>query len=57
MTSLAASNPVARRDEGSAGGNDVPRDLLLCWWILPVFYALFGLIFVVLTRVMPPPPT
>jgi hypothetical protein len=30
-------------------------DLRICWWLFPVFYALFGLIFVVLTRVMPPP--
>ncbi len=30
-------------------------DLWICWWSLPVFYGLFGFIFVVLTRVMPPP--
>ena len=30
-------------------------DLRICWWILPVFYTLFGVIFVVFTRVMPPP--
>ncbi|MEV4241483.1 MULTISPECIES: hypothetical protein [Nocardia] len=30
-------------------------DQLVCWWTLPVFYNLFGLVFVVLTRVMPPP--
>lgn len=30
-------------------------DLWICWWILPAFYTLFGIIFVVLTRVMPPP--
>ena len=31
------------------------RDLSLCWWITVVFYALFGVIFVPLTRIMPPP--
>ena len=31
------------------------RDLSICWWITVVFYALFGVIFVLLTRVMPPP--
>jgi hypothetical protein len=31
------------------------RDLTICWWITVVFYALFGVIFVPLTRVMPPP--
>jgi hypothetical protein len=30
-------------------------DLWICWWTLPIFYNLFGLIFCVLTRVMPPP--
>ncbi|HVV75024.1 MAG TPA: hypothetical protein VHC43_03235 [Mycobacteriales bacterium] len=31
------------------------RDLWFCWWVLPFFYSFFGLIFVLLTRVMPPP--
>ncbi|MDV3127779.1 hypothetical protein M1247_22875 [Mycobacterium sp. 21AC1] len=30
-------------------------DQWICWWTIPIFYLLFGLIFVVLTRVMPPP--
>jgi hypothetical protein len=30
-------------------------DLWVCWWVFPIFYTLFGLIFVLLTRVMPPP--
>jgi hypothetical protein len=30
-------------------------DVWICWWVLPVFYTLFGVIFVLLTRVMPPP--
>lgn len=30
-------------------------DQWICWWTIPIFYAIFGLIFVVLTRVMPPP--
>jgi hypothetical protein len=30
-------------------------DLWICWWILPVFYTFFGLIFVLLAHVMPPP--
>lgn len=30
-------------------------DQWIAWWTIPVFYNLFGLIFVVLTRVMPPP--
>jgi hypothetical protein len=30
-------------------------DLWICWWVLPAFYTAFGVIFVVLTRVMPPP--
>lgn len=30
-------------------------DLRICFWVVPIFYSLFGLIFVPLTRVMPPP--
>ncbi|MET7768289.1 hypothetical protein [Nocardia sp. NPDC005366] len=31
------------------------RDIWICYWIVPAFYTAFGLIFVLLTRVMPPP--
>ncbi|HKS99268.1 MAG TPA: hypothetical protein VJT31_07035 [Rugosimonospora sp.] len=30
-------------------------DQWICWWVMPAFYLLFGLIFVLLARVMPPP--
>ena len=30
-------------------------DLWICWWVLPIFYTFFGLIFVLLAHVMPPP--
>jgi hypothetical protein len=40
-------NPAAR--------NRSKLDLWICWCVLPVFYTLFGVIFVLLTRVMPPP--
>jgi hypothetical protein len=34
----------------------IPKiDQRIAWWTIPIFYNLFGLIFVVLTRVMPPP--
>ena len=36
-------------------GPDGKRDLWLCWYVFPVFYTLFGIIFVLLARVMPPP--
>lgn len=39
-------------DEPSLRGK---RDLWICWWITVIFYALFGVIFVPLTRIMPPP--
>ncbi|MCI3273446.1 hypothetical protein [Streptomyces cylindrosporus] len=53
MTSTAGSEASVRerasmRDRGK-------RDLWICWWVFPVFYTLFGVIFVPLTRVMPPP--
>jgi predicted membrane protein len=31
------------------------RDQWICWWSLPIFYNLFGLMFVFLGKVMPPP--
>lgn len=31
------------------------RDQWICWWSIPIFYGLFGLIFVYLGKVMPPP--
>jgi hypothetical protein len=37
------------------GSRDRKPDLWICWWIFPAFYSLFGLIFVPLARVMPPP--
>ncbi len=30
-------------------------DQLICWWSIPIFYHLFGLIFVYLGKLMPPP--
>ena len=30
-------------------------DQWICWWSIPVFYNLFGLIFVYFTKIMPPP--
>jgi hypothetical protein len=49
----AASPEAARRRPHWAQKPKV--DQWICWWTLPVFYNLFGLIFVLLTRVMPPP--
>lgn len=31
------------------------RDQWICWWSLPIFYHLFGFIFVYLGKLMPPP--
>ena len=31
------------------------RDLVIVFWIFPIFFALFGVIFVLLARVIPPP--
>jgi len=30
-------------------------DQWICWWSIPIFYGLFGLIFVYFTKIMPPP--
>ncbi|WP_232000801.1 hypothetical protein [Mycobacterium kyorinense] len=53
-TATASAGAIAIGD----GKRHRPRtktDLLICFWVVPAFYSLFGLIFVVLTRVMPPP--
>ena len=52
MTATATSAAAATR---TVEPHEDKRDLWVCWWVLPVFYTLFGLIFVPLTRVMPPP--
>ena len=45
MTAASPAAPAGRR----------LLDLWVCWWVFPPFYTLFGIIFVPLTRVMPPP--
>lgn len=37
------------------GGRPGKRDLWICFWILPVFYCVYGVMFVPLARLMPPP--
>ena len=39
----------------SVGARSDKLDLWICWWVLPVFYTFFGVIFVLLAHVMPPP--
>jgi hypothetical protein len=41
---------------GSGRSTKPNLDLWICWWLLPAFYTAFAVIFVPLTRVMPPPP-
>jgi hypothetical protein len=41
--------------KSAAGGVRSNTDQLVYFWLIPGFFALFGLIFVVLGRVMPPP--
>lgn len=52
MTTLATTSSTAK--ERRAKPPKVNRDLWLCWWVMPVFYQIFGIVFVPLTRVMPP---
>ncbi|MFY1621344.1 hypothetical protein [Micromonospora sp. WMMD736] len=53
MSATAAPVEVGRRP---ADWTRRPKiDQWICWWTIPIFYNIFGLIFVVLTRVMPPP--
>lgn len=46
---------TATRTRGETVAADTRRGLWICWWIFPAFYTLFAVIFVPLTRVMPPP--
>ena len=49
-TAVAAVPALHGRPERKAN-----LDQWICWWSIPVFYNLFGLIFVYFTKVMPPP--
>ena len=53
-TSLEAA-PTATTADPNRYRQDSKTDQWICWWSMPVFYTLFGIIFVVLARVMPPP--
>lgn len=48
VLSAAATNLGNRRPTAKI-------DLWICYWVLPIFYCLFGVMFVPLARVMPPP--
>lgn len=53
--SATASVGAIAAEEGARHRPRTKTDLLICFWVVPAFYSMFGLIFVVLTRVMPPP--
>lgn len=53
-TSIAAVGRPRSDAEIKVAGNG-KLDQWICWWSLPIFYNLFGLIFVYLGKVMPPP--
>jgi hypothetical protein len=58
IATTAPASPLAAADPGNPGDPGAPgdrRDLRLCWWTTVGFYSLFGVIFVPLARVMPPP--
>lgn len=53
---MAADAPTAPLAQEPVHWTRIPKiDQRIAWWTIPIFYNLFGLIFVVLTRVMPPP--
>jgi hypothetical protein len=55
VSAMSTEAPAAP-SETSAHWTRIPKiDQRIAWWTLPIFYNLFGLVFVVLTRVMPPP--
>lgn len=56
MTAVAAPAVKPRASLRSAMKKPpgVNRDNWICWWVMPFFYTIFGIVFVPLTRVMPP---
>ncbi len=54
MTAVATGAAAEHRPM-TDGGRSPKLDLWICWWTFPIFYSLFGVIFVLLTKVMPPP--
>lgn len=56
MTTTAPPRPSPGGLDAESAGKPGTRDQWILWWSIPVFYQVFGLIFVVLARVMPPPP-
>ncbi len=60
MSSAVSDTPASVDDAALTPGpvhwTRIPKiDQRIAWWTIPIFYNLFGLIFVLLTRVMPPP--
>jgi hypothetical protein len=51
----AAGASTAVGDDHRRWTQESKIDQWICWWTIPIFYNVFGLIFVALTRVMPPP--
>src|SRR3954466_12030892 len=51
-TTAVATAAVDAEQPGPRRGDRT--DLWICWWVQPVFYNLFGVIFVLLGKVMPP---
>jgi hypothetical protein len=56
VTDVVSVDPApAAAEEAPVTAPKSKRDQWIVWWTIPVFYNFFGLIFVPLTRVMPPP--
>jgi hypothetical protein len=52
---LTAGLAGPRSSAGAQLARNPKRDQWVCWWSIPVFYNLFGLIFVYLGKIIPPP--
>jgi len=52
-STVAAMRPFATKAPDLTKTRNL--DQWICWWSIPVFYNIFGLVFVYLTRLMPPP--
>jgi len=52
---LAAHAGAQSANEAAPTAKNHKLDQWICWWSLPIFYNLFGFIFVYLGKLMPPP--
>lgn len=52
---MSQSVSAVLADEDASSGRNSKRDVWICFWVQPIFYCLYGVMFVPLAHLMPPP--